>query len=231
MIALRQLARVGNIDIPNWAIRLGADSVPPSTMFPSGFVLTVPLMDTTIYLDYLAERFSRAGGKITAGIHVEKLEDVDHAFDLIVNCAGIGARTLANDADLEPHRGQIVLVPKLDGLDCAMVCDDAPLMYVIPRRHDCVFGGTNELRDSLEADPNSTSRILSECARVLGIDQPSLFTERVGLRPFRKSGVRVEGDRMRDGRRVIHNYGHGGSGFTLSWGCAHEVFDLCQIPE
>ena len=28
------------------------------------------------------------------------------------------------------------------------------------------------------------------------------------------------------GAQVIHNYGHGGSGFTLFWGCAHDVFEL-----
>ena len=50
--------------------------------------------------------------------------------------------------------------------------------------------------------------------------KPKVLGERVGLRPFRRSGVRVERTQLRDGRTVIHNYGHGGSGFTLSWGCA-----------
>jgi len=60
----------------------------------------------------------------------------------------------------------------------------------------------------------------------LRIEKPNVLTERVGLRPFRRSGVRLERDQLRDGRMVIHNYGHGGSGFTLSWGCAREVVDL-----
>ena len=55
------------------------------------------------------------------------------------------------------------------------------------------------------------------------------LAERVGLRPFRKSGVRLERSRLRDGRTVIHNYGHGGAGFTLSWGCAGEVVDLAML--
>ena len=91
--------------------------------------------------------------------------------------------------------------------------------------NDCVFGGTNELSDNLAADPATTSRIVAECSRVLNIDKPPVLAERVGLRPFRKSGVRLERDRLRDGRTVIHNYGHGGAGFTLSWGCAREVLE------
>ena len=67
----------------------------------------------------------------------------------MINCAGIGARELVHDADLEPHRGQVAIVPKIEGLSCAIVCDDAPLMYAIPRTNDCVFGGTNELSDNL----------------------------------------------------------------------------------
>jgi len=50
-------------------------------------------------------------------------------------------------------------------------------------------------------------------ARILGV--------RSGLRPKRPE-VRLERV-VRDGIVVIHNYGHGGSGVTLSWGCAREV--------
>src|SRR5260370_31674717 len=99
-------------------------------------------------------------------------------------------------------------------------------MYVIPRTNDCVFGGTNEVSDSLNVDPASTSRIVAECSRVLKIENPRVLKERVGLRPFRKSGVRLELEKLADGRTMIHNYGHGGSGFTLSWGCAQSVFGL-----
>jgi D-amino-acid oxidase len=227
MMELRQFSRAGEIQIPDWAHPLGASAIStaPSSLFGSGFALTVPLMDTTIYLDYLANRFLAAGGSITANVSFEKLEDVDDEFLLVINCAGMGARELAHDVDLEPHRGQVAIVPKID-LGCAIVCDDPPLMYAIPRANDCVFGGTNELSDDRDIDPAVTSRIVAECSRVLKISNPQVLAERVGLRPFRKSGVRLERDRLRDGRTVIHNYGHGGAGFTLSWGCAREVVNL-----
>ena len=262
IIESRQFLRTGEIEIPDWAIPLGAQPLPvvipsevegsrcagfkvsprdPSTppayagsaqhdhCFASGFSLRVPLMDTTIYLDYLTARFRKAGGEIHANVHFKKLEDIDRKFDLVINCAGIGARELVHDADLEPHRGQVAIVPRIEGLSCAVVCDDAPLMYAIPRANDCVFGGTNDLTDNLTADPATTQRIVGECSRVLNIDNPRVLAERVGLRPFRRSGVRLERDRLADGRTVIHNYGHGGAGFTLSWGCATHVLELAML--
>ena len=245
IIELRQFSRAGEIQIPDWAIPLGAKSIiesSPSVMssevetslavnsfFKSGFTLRAPLTDTTIYLDYLAARFLKAGGEINANVHFQKLEDVDQQFELVINCAGIGARELVHDVDLEPHRGQVAIVPRIEDLSCAIVCDDAPLMYAIPRRNDCVFGGTNDLSSDLAADAATTDQIIAECSRVLNIDKPNILAERVGLRPFRKSGVRLERDELRDGRTVIHNYGHGGSGFTLSWGCAREVVDLAAL--
>lgn len=279
IIESRQFLRTSEIEIPKWAIPLGASvitseveneaagevatgtgrseaertsreriksrcaafkvcprdpSTPPAYAgsaqddhcFVSGFSLRVPLMDTTIYLDYLAARFHKGGGEIHASVRLGKIEDVDAEFDLVINCAGIGARELVRDADLEPHRGQVAIVPKVEGLSAAIVCDDAPLMYAIPRANDCVFGGTNDLSNNLAADPATTQQIVAECSRVLNIDKPPVIAERVGLRPFRKSGVRLERNRLADGRTVIHNYGHGGAGFTLSWACAREVREL-----
>jgi D-amino-acid oxidase len=231
MIELRQFSRTKEIQIPSWAIPLGASTVATGLwpVFESGFSLRVPLTDTTIYLDYLANRFAAAGGSIVANVRFEKLEDVDRKFDLVINCAGIGARDLVQDADLEPHRGQVAIVPKIENLSCAIVCDDAPLMYAIPRANDCVFGGTNDLGGNLAIDRSTTRQIVEECSRVLKVEKPHVLAERVGLRPFRKTGVRVERHRLSDGRVVIHNYGHGGAGFTLSWGCAREVLDMATL--
>ncbi len=230
MLELRQFARAGEAAVPEWALTLGARKLrltETPAAFTSGFALTVPLTDTSIYLNYLAERLVAAGGKIRGNVHFNALGEISSAFGLIVNCSGVGARRLVGDHDVEPHRGQVLLVAN-PGLQHAVVCDDPPLMYAIPRAHDCVFGGTNEISDSREPDAASSARILTECSRVLGIEPPRVLRERVGLRPFRKSGVCLNHERLSDGRAVIHNYGHGGSGFTLSWGCAEEVLALAQ---
>src|SRR6202040_3152444 len=202
-----QFSRSGQIQVPDWAIPLGAQAAIPSSpsvipsevengaageaatwtgrpeaertgseriksleSFSSGFSLRVPLMDTTIYLDYLANRFVAAGGSIVTNVRFEKLEEIDPKLDLVINCAGIGARELVQDADLEPHRGQVAIVPKIDNLSCAIVSDDTPLMYAIPRANDCIFGGTNDLSKDRHVDPAATARVVAECSRVLNIE-------------------------------------------------------------
>ncbi len=52
----------------------------------------------------------------------------------------------------------------------------------------------------------------------------------VGLRPFRPSGFVVRAERLGE-KTVIHNYGHGGSGITLSWGTAQQAVDLAAGVE
>jgi D-amino-acid oxidase len=53
-----------------------------------------------------------------------------------------------------------------------------------------------------------------------------VIRERAGLRPFRPS-VRLEHDREEP--RIVHNYGHGGAGYTLCWGCSQEVVRLLKL--
>ncbi|MEO5720238.1 MAG: FAD-dependent oxidoreductase [Chthoniobacterales bacterium] len=228
LLELRCLARAGVIAIPAWAVGLGARSLRADELpleFASGYALDAPLMDAAPYLRYLAARFATAGGTLQTGVRFQRLENVPSEFALIVNCAGIGARKLVPDPALEGHRGQVALVPP-QPLPYVLVCGGLPLMYAIPRAQDCVFGGTNDLSESGVADPRQTAEIVAECSRVLRIAPPPVLAERVGLRPFRRGGVCLRADALRDGRRVIHNYGHGGAGFTLSWGCAEEVAAL-----
>ncbi|QNL52639.1 FAD-binding oxidoreductase [Olivibacter sp. SDN3] len=46
-----------------------------------------------------------------------------------------------------------------------------------------------------------------------------VIKETVGLRPYRLSGACLKADKL-DEKTIVHNYGHGGSGFSLSWGTA-----------
>ena len=59
----------------------------------------------------------------------------------------------------------------------------------------------------------------------LKFDAGRLMKITVCLRPFRPNGPRLEVERF-GARTVVHNYGHGGSGWSLSWGCAAEAAEL-----
>jgi D-amino-acid oxidase len=142
--------------------------------------------------------------------------------DAVINCTGLAARELAGDDLIYPLLGQTVITDP-GGVDLAVSITDHrnpdSIFYVIPRRDELVLGGCSlpwPPGAPPEINPEITARILAQ-ARSLGLSVGRVRTERVGLRPYRLE-VRLE----RDGR-IIHNYGHGGAGFTMCRGCAEEV--------
>ena len=52
----------------------------------------------------------------------------------------------------------------------------------------------------------------------------------VGLRPYRPSGFVLRAERL-DAKTVIHNYGHGGSGMSLSWGTGFMAAEMAAEQE
>ncbi|MCA9655982.1 MAG: FAD-binding oxidoreductase [Myxococcales bacterium] len=204
--------------------RLRPDELPPG--FAGGFGFEAPVVDTRHYLPYLLARFAAAGG----GLIERTLLSLDEALErspLVFCCAGLGARTLASDPELFPVRGQLVHVDD-PGIDTVLLDEHGKdgLAYVVPRGDHCVLGGTAEPHvDDCAPRPEDSDGIVERCARL----DPRLATaprraEIVGLRPGRAS-VRVEAEPRGDGL-IVYDYGHGGAGVTLSWGCAEEAVAL-----
>ncbi|GHC74182.1 FAD-dependent oxidoreductase [Streptomyces violaceochromogenes] len=195
--------------------------------FGGGYRFTVPLIDMPAYLQYLLQRFRTAGGT-TRRQFVTSLDEIDDA-SVIVNCAGLGAGDLATDDGVRPIRGQLVVV-KNPGIteffseDTGLSPD---LLCIYPHGEIVVLGGTAiDGETSLQDDPVATRAIIERCATVdPRLAKAPVIASRIGARPTR-SEVRVEADSRSDGVRVFHNYGHGGAGVTLSWGCAREVVHL-----
>lgn len=195
--------------------------------FEGGYRFTVPLIDMPVYLQYLLQRYREAGGTMQRQF-VGSLDEIDDG-SVIVNCAGLGAGKLAADDGVRPIRGQHVVVknPGITeffsedtGLSPDLVC-----MY--PHGETVVLGGTAvDGEASLGEDPVAARAIVERCAAIdPRLTEAAIVAHRVGARPTR-SEVRVEVDVRGDGVPLIHNYGHGGSGVTLSWGCAREVVGL-----
>jgi D-amino-acid oxidase len=77
--------------------------------------------------------------------------------------------------------------------------------------------------------PLVSAPALHQSARLtpLRADAAHLMKVTVCLRPFRPAGPRLEAERFGE-KTVVHNYGHGGSGWSLSWGCADEAAALAR---
>ncbi|MBA3464966.1 MAG: FAD-binding oxidoreductase [Deltaproteobacteria bacterium] len=208
---------------PWWAAAIDVSRAPaPVTGSPLAWKFAAPRVEPSRFLPWLTAR-------LRSPIEIRAVTDLDaEPGDLVINCAGLGARELAPDDLLYPLFGQIVLTAP-GGVDLGVTVTDhrdpETIFYVIPRRTELVLGGISRpwppgLPPERDAD---VSRRILEQAAALGIPVGETLRERVGLRPYRLE-VRLE----RVGR-VIHNYGHGGAGFTLCRGCAESVVALAEL--
>ncbi len=216
---------------PDWATTLpGFRPCEPAELpagFSAGYRFTVPLIDMPTYLAYLLRRLDAAGGTVERR-RLVSLADAGPAA-LIVNCTGLGAQELVPDHDLRPIRGQHVVVtnPGLTEFfseDTGLLPD---LLCFYPHGDTVVLGGTAiDGEGSLALDEKAAAGILARCVEVEPrLAKARVLEHRLGARPTRAM-VRVEAERAEDGTVVVHNYGHGGAGVTLSWGCAEEAASL-----
>lgn len=192
-----------------------------------GHAFTAPIIEMPIFLDYLMQRFAAAGGSVERWA-LSVLEEVESRA--VVNCAGLGAREIAGDGRMVPIRGQVVRV-RNPGIPRFILDEGNPegVTYVVPRSEDCILGGTAEEGNwYTEPDSEIAESILRRCVRLEpGLEGAEVLEHGVGLRPGRQE-VRLERTKLDDGTLCVHNYGHGGSGVTLSWGCADEAARLVR---
>ena len=218
---------------PHWMSDLGASSCPAGDLppgFASGWRYSAPLVHMPTYLGYLLARFEAAGGCLETGtVGSLSAAGAEHRARAVVNCTGAGAHGLLPDPALKPFGGQVVIAenPGLSEFFIGLPDDTSELVYLFPHGDTVVLGGTVVGDDwNTEPAPTVAERILRDCAAI----EPRLhgvrvLGHRVGLRPFRPQ-VRLEAEPPGPGPLVVHNYGHGGAGVTLSWGCAREAAAL-----
>ena len=193
---------------------------------PSGFVgaawARLPLVDMPVYLTYLTERLSAAGGAISLS-RVTSLAELA-GVPLIVNCAGLGAAELTGDDSLIPIRASTS-----SWAAPGWTSSSSRLPLPLPGRP---IGPTPIASCSAERRVRATrppSRIPRSLTTSCG--DASRSSHGSAMRGF--SAIRSDCAR-RDRRereqigsaRCVHNYGHGGSGVTLSWGTAFAAADL-----
>ncbi len=204
-----------------------------------------PVVDTDIYMAWLWKEIKKLGGKVIKKKVSGRLVDIEEKLKTefgaagIVNCAGLGSVELTDD-EMYPLRGALIRVhndgryfPRLNkalSITLEERGNSQNMIYLVPRGDILLLGGlvekdqwsTDITLDNYEYLRQMHQRCIDflpmlERAK-LDVDEPV----RVGLRPARKNNVRLEQEK---GTTIIHNYGHGGSGITLSWGCGMEVVE------
>jgi D-amino-acid oxidase len=221
----RELFRVPTADpwwvsaVPVWE-RL--DPVPDG--YADGLRLPVPVVDMPRHLAWLSAKLAAHG----AVAEQRSLTAMPDEGDVVVNCTGLGARTLVPDPSVRALRGQVVVVEQFGLSEWVLdQSDEVRLTYVVPRADTVVLGGTaEEGNEDLTPDAATAAAIVQRCgALVPGAARARVVAHRVGLRPVRPA-VRLELEHRPGAPPVVHCYGHGGAGVTLSYGCAHEVVRL-----
>ncbi|HEU5473522.1 MAG TPA: FAD-dependent oxidoreductase [Actinophytocola sp.] len=197
--------------------------------FRTGFRSRMPLADMPRYLPYLERRLAAAGGVLEQRT-VASLAEAAAEAPVVLNCSGLGARELAGDPEVRPVFGQHVMLtnPGLDRLFLELTMAPEWVSF-FPQPHRVVCGGIRiPDRWDTTPDPDLTERIVERCRRVEPRLRDAEVIETVtGLRPVRPA-VRVEAERL-GAALVVHNYGHGGNGVSLSWGSARAAAELAGV--
>ncbi len=221
----------------------------PALGLRDAYTHIAPMVDTDAYMQWLLGEVRKLGCRIVelkiTGALSAQAQTLARQFevDAIVNCAGLGARELTGDA-VYPLRGALVRVrndgkamPRVTEAHCISYDDsqtDHGFVFIVPRGENMlVLGGLAEPGEwNLDIGLDNYLPVREMLARCIEF-MPALKTAeidaaepvRVGLRPVRNQNVRLE---LEAGPRIVHNYGHGGSGVTFSWGCALETVELIE---
>ncbi|MGH3430008.1 MAG: FAD-dependent oxidoreductase [Terriglobales bacterium] len=220
---------------PWWNSAVPRVGRPPRSDLPSkyrdAYLFPSPVAEMPLYLGYLERRFHRMGGTIALR-SLRSIQEAVDGHDIVVNCTGLGARELVGDASVVPIRGQIVRVSQV-GVNRTLLDlhGREGIAHVVPRARDCILGGTTQSGETgLEPNPATAKAIVARCIELEPrLADAEILEHKVGLRPGRPT-VRLEAVPIALGTRLIHNYGHGGAGVALSWGCADEVARLATAP-
>lgn len=222
----------------------GAVTAVPPDQLPDGatqaFVCTLPVVDMPTYLPWLRAQCAAAGVRtveatIDSLARAAELAARDgQPAELVVVAAGGRSGELLGDPSGYPVRGQVVRLEQPVGAGGApaitqwFMDDDHPdgMIYVIPRRHDIVVGGTDDVgaHDTSHNESVEAAILSRAIAAVPALAGLRIMSRALGLRPARPS-LRLE---PVDGYslQVVAAYGFGGAGVTLSWGAASEVVAL-----
>lgn len=226
--------------------------IDPSYGAVDAYEMMAPVIDTDKAMYWLTSLVQRKGATLVTETIEEDLVNIEDSLrarfkaDVIVNCAGLQSSTLAGDKSVYPIRGGLIRVindgtvfPKLNAAltisaDAAQSSNE--IVFLVPRNDNILLiGGITEPHKwnlDLTLQSPIIRRMRERCDNFLpGLKDAHLDADyplAQGLRPFRGSNVRVERELRRTGSKIVHSYGHGGAGWSLSFGCAEDVAMLVE---
>jgi len=123
------------------------------------------LIEPAIYLSQLLRDFYTSGGKVVVQEFASRRDLMVLRENLIFNCTGLGARTLFQDSELMPIKGQLVFLLPQPEVDYCTVGPGGN--YMFPRHDGILLGGSHERGvESTDNDTATTDRIVRENAAV-----------------------------------------------------------------
>ncbi|KAF2638516.1 nucleotide-binding domain-containing protein [Massarina eburnea CBS 473.64] len=221
----------------------------------TGFSFTSIAINPTRYLSHLLARAQARGVKtisadlptskgfphaLSAAIQHLQNADKNIATDdiVVINSTGLNAHTLCADTALYPIRGQTLLVriTPAPPFPRIILYDNDPVAYLIPRTGTDMYllGGTTDAENwAPEPITDVSGSILERCGVMMkgwADDEAEIEVVRaqVGLRPGRRGGARVEREVKSVELKVVHQYGHAGSGYQNALGSSKKALRLVK---
>ncbi|KAJ5165868.1 D-amino-acid oxidase [Penicillium capsulatum] len=190
------------------------------------------MINSPVYCAHMLRKFIVKGGntKQYTLAHWKEAFALASNVTTVVNCSGLGF----GDPKAFIIKGQTCLVRNHCTESITRQNEDGSWSFCIPRplNGGTIIGGTKQPHDW---DPNPSvetrERLLASAAKWFPFTPESngrfdVIRDIVGRRPAREGGMRIEVEKLTDGKSVVHAYGAGGRGFELSRGVAEDVVGL-----
>ncbi|XP_067651402.1 D-aspartate oxidase-like [Haliotis asinina] len=192
------------------------------------YTYTTVVVDMGTYLYWLMAKFKARGGAVLQRI-VTSFQEFEGEYDVVVNCAGLGAKALTGDEKLQPMRGQMI---RVSAPWVKHFLHSTNSFYFLPNVDNVAIGGIKTVGDYDTSVRHETSEhIWKNITKIWPpFKKAKPLWEWTGLRPYRVP-PRVETEVIRYGDKslkVVHNYGHGATGISLSWGTAVHAAELVK---
>uniref|UniRef100_A0A0N5BMN5 DAO domain-containing protein n=1 Tax=Strongyloides papillosus TaxID=174720 RepID=A0A0N5BMN5_STREA len=162
---------------------------------------------------------------------INNANEIGKDYDVVVNCGGLNGGKISGDDDsVYPVRGVAL---EIDSVWHKHFNYKDFSTFTIPMSNSVVLGTVKQdYRNDTEITDEDRKEIWENYLKIHPtIKSAKIISEWCHVRPGRKN-LRLESEirQLDNGKNylLINNYGHGGNGFTLHWGCAMKVVEFIE---